>query len=220
MSLDISSMLEEEFPDLKALVEEITGVRVERENRDLESFKEEVTQRVKERYNLAELKDLPIFRVYRNFFWRVGIDPTKVRPAAEALIRRILRGKPLPTINTLVDAYNLASIETKIAIAAFDSDKIEGKLLMRLAEEGEEFLGIGMDRPLILKGNEVVVSDGRKLVAIYPYRDADTTKITLHTRNVLLLICGVPGIDGEILRNTRRVAVDYITKFCGGNRKL
>ncbi len=213
-------MLEEEFPDLKALVEEITGVRVERENRDLESFKEEVTQRVKERYNLAELKDLPIFRVYRNFFWRVGIDPTKVRPAAEALIRRILRGKPLPTINTLVDAYNLASIETKIAIAAFDSDKIEGKLLMRLAEEGEEFLGIGMDRPLILKGNEVVVSDGRKLVAIYPYRDADTTKITLHTRNVLLLICGVPGIDGEILRNTRRVAVDYITKFCGGNRKL
>ncbi len=63
---------------------------------------------------LEGLKDEPIFRTYRDFFWTMGVDPTKVRPAAEALIRRILVGRSMPRINTVVDAYNLASMTTHI----------------------------------------------------------------------------------------------------------
>ncbi len=214
--LEVSPDLKERFPELKALVVGVKGVKVEKGDEDLESFKGEVIERVKEGHDLTTLKDLPIFRAYRDFFWRVGIDPTKVRPAAEALIRRVLRDKPLPRINTLVDAYNLASMESRIAIAAFDASGVEGELLMRSAEEGEEFRGIGMDESMSLRGNEVVVSDAEKLVAIYPYRDADETKITLQTRGVVLLVCGVPGIDYETLGKAGEIVVDYITRFCDG----
>ena len=165
------------------------------------------------------MKNLPTFRAYRDFFWRVGIDPTKNRPAAEALIRRILGGRTIPQINPLVDAYNLASIKTEIALAAFDADRLKGGLIMRFSEKREKFLGIGMEKPMILKGGEIVVSDSEKLVAIYPYRDADGTKITEKTRNVLLLVCGVPGIGDETLQDAALVALEYITRFCGGEGK-
>lgn len=99
-----------------------------------------------------DVKDVPIFRLYRDFFWRLGIDPTKNRPAAETLVRRILAGKPVPSINSVVDAYNLASVKTLVALAVFDADKLRRELMLRFARVGEEFLGIGMEKPLHLSG--------------------------------------------------------------------
>lgn len=214
--LELSRELKERFPDLRVLAFQIRGVRVERRSAELEEFKKGLIEEVREKHDLEGLKDDPLFRAYRDFFWRVGIDPTKNRPAGEALVRRVLRGKLLPTINTLVDAYNLASLKTGVPLAAFDGEKLVGRLLMRFAEGGEKFLGIGMERPIKLGGGEVVISDGEKLVAIYPYRDSDETKVTLSTRNVVMLVCGVPGVGEGILKMAKEDAVNFITRFCGG----
>lgn len=216
MEICVQPRLKQRFPELRALICNVDGVLVEKEKDELQRFKEEICNDIKRTYALETLKDVPIFRAYRDFFWRVGIDPTKVRPAAEALIRRVLGGKPIPTTNTLTDAYNLASIRTCIAMGAFDAKTINGELLLRMAVEGERFLGIGMAEPMELSGKEIVVSDADKLIAIYPYRDADQTRVTSSTQDVILLICGAPGIDEDILRGAGSVAVDFITKFCGG----
>ena len=220
MSLKIDSKLKTRFPDLTVLTLRIKGVQIQKRGAELEKFKVEVMRQVRNEYNLDSVKDHPTFRAYRDFFWSIKIDPTKIRPAAEALIRRILAGKTLPSINTLVDVYNLASIKSRIALATFDADKLEGTLLMRFAEEGEQFYGIGMEKPLILKGGEIVVSDEEKLVAIYPYRDADNTKVTEETENIMMLFCGVPGIPKENLENASRVALEYITRFCDGEKGI
>jgi len=218
MSLKIDSELKTRFPDLNVLTLRIKGVQIHKRGAELEKFKVEVMRQVRNDYNLDSVKDHPTFRAYRDFFWSIKIDPTKIRPAAEALIRRILAGKTLPSINTLVDAYNLASIKSRIALATFDADKLEGDLLMRFAEEDEQFYGIGMKKPLILKGGEIVVSDDKKLIAVYPYRDADNTKVTEETENIMMLVCGVPGIPKENLENASRVALEYITRFCDGEK--
>ncbi len=220
MALNIESKLHKRFPELEVLTCQIRGVRVEKRNLKLEKFKEEIMKQVREQYDLDSLRDLSTFRAYRDFFWRVGIDPTKSRPAAEALIRRVLGGRSIPNINTLVDAYNLASVKTEIALAAFDADRLKGVLLMRFAIGGEEFLGIGMEKSMVLQGGEIVISDGEKLVAVYPHRDADNTKITMKTKNVLLLVCGVPGIREETLQKAAQVALDYITRFCDGEARI
>jgi DNA/RNA-binding domain of Phe-tRNA-synthetase-like protein len=217
MFLKVDSKLGARFPGLNALIIRVKGVEVRRELQDLELFKAEVVERTKGKWTLGELREQPIFRAYRDFFWRVGVDPTKTRPAAEALIRRVLRERPLPRINTLVDAYNLASIETAIPLAAFDEDDLSGELLMREAAEGEEFLGIGMEKPVVLQGGEVVVEDGMKLIAIYPYRDADACKITTSTRNTMMLICGVPNVQEDVLNRAGRVSVEFVTRFCDGS---
>jgi len=218
--MKIDSKVKARHPGLDVLTCRVANVAVERKNLELEKFKEELIKEVKSKYTLNSLKDAPTFRAYRNFFWRVGIDPTKNRPAAEALIRRILRDNPIPSINTIVDAYNLASIKTEIALAAFDIQELRGDLIMRFATRGEKFLGIGMEKLMDLEGLEVVVSDDEKLVAIYPHRDADRSKVTEKTKNILLLVCGVPGITMDMLAGAATIAIEYITRFCGGKGRI
>jgi len=220
MWLAVDEKLNERFPELKALVASVHGVKVERENEQLEEFKKQLLGKLKEKYTLEQLKDLEIFRAYRDFYWRIGIDPTKTRPAGEALLRRVLAGKPFPKINTLVDAYNLASVQSGIAIGAFDRSRLRGDLLLRSAKAGESFRGIGICDQEILQGNEPVVCDEEKIIAIYPYRDSDETKITKQTAEVLLLICGVPGISDSKLRETAELTIKYITEFCGGRGEI
>jgi DNA/RNA-binding domain of Phe-tRNA-synthetase-like protein len=187
------------YPGLYLVEETLEGLAIAKRRDDLEVHKRELEESVRSEGSVDALKDEPRVRAYRDFFWSLGIDPTKIRPAAEALVRRIARGGSLPTINTAVDALNIASVETRVAFASFDMDVLEGDLTLRYAETGEEFVGIGMDRPKVLVGKELVIDDGVKLVAIYPYRDADKSKITLDTRKVLLLGCGVPGLGGRDL---------------------
>jgi DNA/RNA-binding domain of Phe-tRNA-synthetase-like protein len=219
VSLTITPEVKVSFPDLQVLVSRVENVEVKDIDTQLEAFKEEVIQEARNSYNPELLKDKPVFRAYRDFFWQIKVDPTKNRPAAEALIRRVVGGKSLPCINTLVDAYNLASIKTEIAVAAFDADRLLGDLNMRYAKRGERFLGIGMKKPLVLQGGEIVVQDEEKLVAIYPYRDAEDSKVTEGTMNVLLLFCGVPGISLEKLSDSMKVTSKIITRFCGGTAK-
>jgi DNA/RNA-binding domain of Phe-tRNA-synthetase-like protein len=214
MRTEIDQSLKRTYEGLSVHEIHIDGLSVTRETPELNGFKSEVASKVKEDYDLEKLKDVETIRKYRDFFWRLGIDPTKIRPASEALIRRILQGKDIPKINTAVDAYNLVSIETHVAIGAFDDALLKGQLLMRTAEEGEEFRGIGMKEAKVLKGQEIVISDDEKLVAIYPYRDADNTKVTDNTESIYILSCGVPGIEMEQLREASLLTKEYFDKFC------
>ena len=210
--------LQSSFPGLRVVELKMVDLEVENSNPALESFKREAQDRIRRKIaSLSEVKDQPVFRAYRDFFWRVGIDPTKVRPAGEALTRRILGGRDLPTVNTVVDAYNIASVETSVAIAAFDLGAIdEGSLVMRRAVKGEPFHGIGMVSPDSLSGVEVVIEDQKssKLVAVYPYRDSDDSKVTAQTKRVLFMMCGVPGIDELALERAKDSTKEYVGRFC------
>ncbi len=125
--LKIREDLARSFPELEVLELELRGLRISEKDQRIEKLKITIQEEIRRSFpTLDQIKSYPIFRCYRDFFWRVGIDPTKNRPAAEALTRRVVSGKDLPTINTLVDSYNLASIKTSVAIAAFDLNKISG----------------------------------------------------------------------------------------------
>ncbi len=206
------------FPGLSVAEGDVGPLSIQEKSPRLEALRDEIVCSVRERYTLERIKDEPLFRAYRDFFWRVGVDPTKTRPASEALVRRILAGKMLPTINTAVDAYNLASIRTGIPIAAFDADTLGGDISMQFAEEGEEFLGIGMATPVMLHKNQVILTDKGAIVAVYPYRDSDTTKITLATKRVHIVACGVPGVEREKVRSAYELAVAHLQEYASGTR--
>lgn len=215
----INQRIKNRFPDLNILLTQIDDVNISKENSQLQELKREVEYGINKNYNLETLKDVELFRIYRDFFWEIKIDPTKTRPAAEALIRRVLGNKPLPTINTLVDTYNLSSIITGIPLAAFDHDKIQGNIEARFADIGEKFMGIGMDKPVDLK-DEIILTDNNKIIAIYPHRDSEKTKIQETTKNILLMTCGAPTINEKMLQKAEETAIKYIIRFCGGKLEL
>lgn len=204
------------FPGLFVAEGDIGPLAITDVNPELEDLKDVIIAEIKDRYSLEQVKDEPLFRAYRDFFWSVGVDPTKTRPASEALVRRILAGKPLPTINTAVDAYNLASIRTGVPIGAFDAHLLHGDLTMRFAQEGEEFLGIGMKKPIILQKNQVILTDEKEIIAVYPYRDSDGTKITPATKTIHIVACGVPKIDKETVFSAYELASGYLKEYNQG----
>jgi DNA/RNA-binding domain of Phe-tRNA-synthetase-like protein len=214
--MDFSREVLERFPGICVAEGDIMGVDIADESPGLEALKPEVAGAIRSRYTLENVKDDPVFRAYRDFFWSVGIDPTRTRPASEALVRRLLSGGRLPSINTAVDAYNLASALSGVPIAAFDADLLAGGLAMRFAREGEAFLGIGMKEPIALRPNQVILADTEKIVAIYPYRDSDGTKTTSATKNIRIVSCGVPGIDKNRIIEAYETCAQYLKEHAGG----
>jgi DNA/RNA-binding domain of Phe-tRNA-synthetase-like protein len=210
----IDHRIKERFPDLDVRFKKVEGLTIKKTSDALEEFKSRIIKETKETYSLETLKDAPHFRKYRDFFWKIDIDPTKIRPSSEALIRRILQGKQIPQINTAVDAYNFASIKSGVPLAAFDFKRLRGELSMGFATRGEEFWGIGMKEPKILTGKEIVIKDEEKLVAIYPYRDADESKVTHETAEILLMSCGVPGVEAQKLEEAVNLAAEYLVEYC------
>lgn len=214
--MKIDPALSSKFEDLKVMQLEVRNLSIKERDLTLDELSILIQKQIVSSVTNADrIKDLKILRAYRDFYWRVGIDPTKTRPAGEALVRRIISGRGLPHINAFVDSYNLASAESLVAIAAFDLAALDSsKLLMRKAIGGEKFLGIGMSAPIALKGIEVIIEDGREIVAVYPYRDSEATKITTSTKNALLLMCGVPGILESDLEKAQNLSKDYTQRFC------
>ncbi len=178
------------------VIEEIT---VGPTNREIfNTLEMEAKEEIRSRFpSLEHLPRNKTIRAYRNLYWKMGIDPTKQRPSSEALVRRILK-KGLPSINTLVDAGNLASSSTLIPIGIYDVDRIEGDLVLRIAKEGELFEGIGGAEKVMEKGAPVLADD-RGLIHLYPYRDSTRTRITKRCERALIVACGVKGITKGVL---------------------
>lgn len=214
MNITVETELERRFPSLMVVFSEIRDVNVTDSGEEFKTFSVNVLSNARKKYDKDTIANQDKIKIYRDFYWKNDIDPTKIRPASEALIRRILDGEDISGINNVVDAYNLASIDTLIPMCVYDSDKIKGDLVIRFAKPGEEFRML--DRPTILKENQIIVSDEEKVICLYPYRDADATKVDYDTKNVLFLADGVPGITPLELLSAMKVGLRYITRFAGG----
>jgi DNA/RNA-binding domain of Phe-tRNA-synthetase-like protein len=178
-----------------------------RQSRNLDEQVEKLRTSIS--YTLENLKDNPIIRAFRDFYWKTGIDPTKIRPSSEALVRRILSGSSIPMINNVVDAGNLASIETLIPIGLYDLDKIVGEPVLRFARHGEEFTDI-TGRIRKIEPNTIVLADDIGLIHIFPHRDSLRTMIEWNTRRVLIIACGVEDVPNSLVDYAADRVIHYL----------
>lgn len=206
VEVEIDFPVRQRFPEIYLSTKE-----AEVEVKPSKRLKEYVSQ-LKSRftYTLENLKDNPVVRAYRDFYWSIGIDPTKQRPASEALARRILSGSGLPPINNVVDAGNLASVETLIPIGLYDLDKLVGKLFLRFARPGERFIDI-TGKVKRLDPSLIVLADEQGLIHIFPHRDSTRTMITWETKRVLIIGCGVPGVPRELVDHATSLVLHYLS---------
>ena len=149
------------------------------------------------------LKDLPGIAATRRVYRACGKDPSRYRPASEALIRRMLQGKDLYQIDTLVDLINLASIAYGYSIGGFDADKIQGDTLtLGIGREGEPYEGIG--RGMINIQGLPVYRDAQGGIGT-PTSDHERTKISLDTTHLVVLINGYDGNRERVEANAQYI---------------
>lgn len=140
----------------------------------------------REAYTVDSVKDIDAIRATRDAYRALGKDPSRYRPSAEALCRRVLRGMQLYRVSTVVDLVNLVSMETGYSIGGFDADKIVGdRLVLGVGRDGEPYEGIGRG-PLNI-ASLPVYRDGAGGIGT-PTSDNERTKIDLATSHLLLII--------------------------------
>ena len=198
-TIDIASNILRSYSDINLFCA-MTEVNVTKDY-SLDPFLNELSRKIQ--VTKETLKDHPTVRALHDFYWRMGIDPTKVRPSSEALARRFLTNNSIPKINNVVDAGNITSIETLVPIGIYDADKIVGNVTLRLANSNEEFIDISHAKHT-LQGKEIVLSDGNGVMHVFPYRDSLRTRVTDQTKKIMIVGCGISGIE----QGLTKLAVD------------
>ena len=161
----------------------------------------EMEERFRSELTTESLKEQSGIAATRRVYKACGKDPSRYRPASEALIRRMLQGKELYQINTLVDLINLASIAYGYSIGGFDAGKFVGDTLtLGIGREGEPYEGIG--RGMINIHGLPVYRDAEGGVGT-PTSDHERTKITMDTRHLVVLINGYDGKAERVETNAR-----------------
>ena len=157
------------------------------------------------------LKQLPSIAATRSVYKACGKDPSRYRPASEQLIRRMLQGKELYQIDTLVDLVNLASIAFGYSIGGFDADKFVGDTLtLGVGREGEPYEGIGRG-PINIAGLPVY-RDAEGGVGT-PTSDHERTKMTLSTTHLVVLINGYDGNEERVIANAKFIQ-ELLRRYC------
>ena len=172
---------------------------------------ETLCNRYRQELTTESLKEMTSIAATRRVYKACGKDPSRYRPASEALIRRALQGKELYQRDTLVDLVNLASIAFGYSIGGFDADKFVGDTLtLGIGLEDEPYEGIG--RGLINIHGLPVYRDAEGGVGT-PTSDHERTKMTLDTRHLVVLINGYDGNEQKVRENAEYIQT-LLRRYC------
>lgn len=121
-------------------------------------------QAARARIDGVSLASIPSLAAWRRVFSGFGVEPTRYRSAAEALLRRLAKQGELPSLGTLVDIGNLVSIRYALPVAVFDLRATTGTTTVRFADGGERFTDLGSGELQHPDPGEVVFVDDAGLV--------------------------------------------------------
>ena len=207
--------LKNKYGELFFAYTEIKDVDIKKSSKELEELKDNIFKDLKLSDDYT--KEFPSVNAYREIFRKSGVDYHSKKPSPDALLKRVQTGKGIYSINTAVDAYNLAVISTGIGLGGMDLEEVEFPVQLRLSRDGDQVKLIGEDQSENVPKSHIVYADNKSVLSLHVnYRDSDRTKITEKTKNIILFADGVPGIKEEKVLEALKLGAEYIQKFCGG----
>ncbi len=142
------------------------------------------------------LRQQPIPWAYRVFYRHIGLDPDEQpTPIEELALERMIKGG-FQSQNLLDDALTIATMESGVALRAFDADRLEGRLGIRPSAPGEGLEG----RPGELPPGTLVIADEARPVALLFGAIGSGRGVSKHTSCMVLSsiqVKGVPDIAVE-----------------------
>ncbi len=126
---------------------------------------------------ISALREGPFYSARRIENVKVGPSPDWLRAKIESVGIR--------SINNVVDVSNFVMLELGQPTHAFDADKLDGDINVRLAREGEKFLALDGKTYPLSPGN-LVIADDQRAIGIAGVMGGEETGVTDSTKNVLL----------------------------------
>ncbi len=145
---------------------------------------------------------VPPIQATRAAYKRLGKDPSRYRPASEALWRRIARGEDVPRIAPLVDLNTLLSLTTGMAAGVYDRDRLHPPLVLRAGAAGETYPAIGGQPAFNLEALPILADRDGPFGS--PTRDGERARVvtaTARARFVLFDFGGAPETTADVVRD-------------------
>lgn len=100
----------------------------------------EVADAARDRFaDTAAISGDPTVAALRKLFRAAGCDPTRYRPASEALLRRLVKGGEMPEIFPLVDLNNCLSATLAVPCCVMVDGSFDAPLVWRSGLDGESY---------------------------------------------------------------------------------
>ncbi len=169
---------------------------------------------IAERYMGQTVSAVENIQTARELYRSIGVDPTRNRPSSEALTRRLIKGKKLYRINSLVDTINYCSLFCMLPLGLYDLDNVQGdSVVLRKGAPGEGYEGIGKDW-VNLSGRYSMFDSAGPFGS--PSADSCRTKITGRTRRALIVIFAPWSVPPEKMEGYCAFTAETVKKFGGG----
>jgi DNA/RNA-binding domain of Phe-tRNA-synthetase-like protein len=168
----------------------------------------EVRQRLRhlsDRFRGAQavaMRRSPVPWAYRVFFRHIGLDPDTTRTPVEQLIFERIHDGSFKSRNRVEDALTIGMVEVGVALRAFDADRVDGRVGLRLSAEGEGIEG----RVSPLPDGTIVVADEMRPLGVLFDRTAEGRAAGRSTSRVMLVAVGVRGVPDIALEEALWVA--------------
>lgn len=155
----------------------------------LAAYQSEQTRVIRE-IGEKPLSEIPSLAAWRGAFRQFGVDPTKYRSAAEALLRRLTKKGDIPSISSLVDLCNLVSIRFALPIAAFDARLLAGPITVQLATGEEFFTAHDSPEPERPEPGEVIFCDPAGMVVArrWCWKQSVESTVIFETENTVITV--------------------------------
>jgi DNA/RNA-binding domain of Phe-tRNA-synthetase-like protein len=203
------------LPGVKLGIVEAQDVRVEAQHLDLTTLLEEVCARKQKEFTVESLAEAESIRAIRALFRGWGMDPSKYRPASEALLRRVVQGKGLYRVSNVVDIGNLVSIETGWPLGCYDRSRIEGPVVLRHGLAGESYESIGK-KTWNLEGRPVLADPAGPFGS--PISDSTRSMITESAKNVVIVIYVPEKSSDATAELAMKRLCERLTTFAGASK--
>ena len=159
----------------------------------LDKRKKEIESRVRKKfagYSRGDLLELETLKAYRKYYKK--FDKTyHVLLQLESVVHK---GKSLPSINPLVDAYFASEMDTFLLTAGHDTDLLEGVISIDVTSGTESFTQMnGNSR--ILKADDMMMKDEKGVVCTIIYGQDQRTSISPKTKRALFVAYVPEGIS-------------------------
>lgn len=126
---------------------------------------------------VSATRECPFYSARRVADVTVGPSPAWLRAKIEAV--------GLRSINNIVDITNFVMLELGQPLHAFDADKLNGGINVRVAAAGEKFVALD-GKEYTLSDRDLMIADAHRAVAIGGVMGGEDSGVTDSTRNVLL----------------------------------
>lgn len=112
------------------------------------------------------------------------VTNVKVGPSPE-FIKRRLESAGMRSINNVVDISNYVMLEYGQPLHFFDKDTLGDKILVRMAHDNEKVITLD-NKERVLNSDDIVITDGDKIVCIAGVMGGLNTEVEEDTKNILI----------------------------------